>query len=154
MIGPLLAYDATGNIVATLDSMVARDADGNVTGLIDFAAHEAADGEHTDIWSVSDATGAKTWPEWLGGRAHDFRVELAGPPGHKHIAALIHRAAEYVSTPGNEVSAPLFAIGATLGYLAGKKDRARKHISKATRVEATDPKLVKLVLPQEYEKKK
>ena len=91
MIGPLLAYDATGNIVATLDSMVARDADGNVTGLIDFAAHEAADGEHTDIWSVSDATGAKTWPEWLGGRAHDFRVELAGPPGHKHIAALIHR---------------------------------------------------------------
>ena len=31
------------------------------------------------------------WPEWLGGAAQDFRVELAGKAGHKHIAALVHK---------------------------------------------------------------
>jgi hypothetical protein len=87
----LLAYDAGGRVVATLEHMVAKNDHGDVVGLIDFAAHEAAGGEHTDIWQVSTATGSKVWPEWLGGRAHDFRVELAGPPGAKHIAALVHR---------------------------------------------------------------
>jgi hypothetical protein len=87
----LVAYDAAGNVIATLDHMVAKDADGNVTGLIDFAAHQDADGEHTDIWQVSSAVGSKVWPEHLGSQAHDFRVELAGPPGGKHIAALVHK---------------------------------------------------------------
>lgn len=100
----LLAYDAKGNIIATLDHMVARDAEGNPTGLIDFAAHEVAGGEHTDIWQVRQespdadggttvvpAKGSKVWPEWLGGHAHDFRVELAGPKGARHIAALVHK---------------------------------------------------------------
>jgi hypothetical protein len=87
----LLAYDADGNVVATLGHMVARDAAGNVIGLIDFDAHEAADGEHTDIWRVSGAKGSKVWPEWLGAGAHDFRVELAGKSGRKHIAALVHK---------------------------------------------------------------
>jgi hypothetical protein len=93
MAGPhaLLAYDAAGNVVATLDHMVARDAVDDVIGLVDFAAHEDAGGEHTDIWVVEGATGSKVWPEWLGSQAHDFRVELAGPPGAKHIAALIHK---------------------------------------------------------------
>ncbi len=71
--------------------MVAKDADGNVTGLIDFEAHESAGGEHTDIWKVEGAKGSKVWPEWLGSRAHGFRVELAGKPGNKHIAALVHK---------------------------------------------------------------
>jgi hypothetical protein len=87
----LLAYDPTGAVVATLDHMVARDDEGNVVGLIDFAAHEAAGGEHTDIWMHHGAAGSKVWPEWLGGQAHSFRVELDGSPGAKHIAALIHR---------------------------------------------------------------
>lgn len=91
MLCSLIAYDARGDVVATLDHMVARDAAGNVTGLVDFAAHEEAGGEHTAIWNVSGAAGSKVWPEWLGGRAHDFRVELAGPPGRKRIAALVHR---------------------------------------------------------------
>ena len=91
MLHSLLAYDAAGNVVATLEHMVARDDDGNATGLIDFGAHEADGGEHTDIWTVEHAIGSKVWPEWIGSRAHDFRVELAGPPGRKHIAALVHK---------------------------------------------------------------
>lgn len=91
MISCLIAYDADGNVVATLDHMVVRDVDGNVVGLIDFAAHEAAGGEHLDIWVHSAAAGSKVWPEWLGSRAHEFRVELVGPPGGKHIGALVHR---------------------------------------------------------------
>jgi len=96
MIGALLAYDVAGNVVATLDALVQLDVTGIPLGLVDFAAHEAAGGEHTDIWSVSNAVGSKVWPEWLGGRAHDFRVELEGPPGHKRIARLIHRSSGHV----------------------------------------------------------
>ena len=84
----LLAYDAAGNVVATLDYMVARDDQGNATGLIDFAAHEAAGGRLRDIWDASNATGSGTWPEWLGGGAHAFRVELTG----QLITALVHKA--------------------------------------------------------------
>lgn len=87
----LIAYDAAGNVVATLDSVVALDEAGNVISHVDFAAHEAAGGEHTDIWVQSNATGSKVWPEWLGGAAQDFRVELEGEPGHKRIAALVRK---------------------------------------------------------------
>jgi hypothetical protein len=86
-----MAYDADGNVVATLDYATAKDSAGNVTGLIDFAAHEAAGGEHTDIWRVEGAKGSKCWPEWLGTRAHDFRVELTGKPGQKQLTALVHK---------------------------------------------------------------
>lgn len=87
MIAPLLAYDAAGNVVATLDHMVARDDAGNVVGLIDFEAHEAAGGKLRDIWDVSGAAGSGTWPEWLGGGAHDFTAEVTG----KRITALVHK---------------------------------------------------------------
>jgi len=91
MLSMLIAYDAAGDVVATLDVMVAKDSAGAVVGLIDFEAHELAGGEMTDVWRVDNATGSKTWPEWIGARAHDFRVELAGPPGKKRISALVHR---------------------------------------------------------------
>ena len=87
MLSMLIAYDATGAVVATLDHVVAKDAEGNVTGLVDFEAHEAAGGKLRDIWTVDAAAGSGTWPEWIGARAHDFTVEL-GPD--KRIAALIH----------------------------------------------------------------
>ena len=87
----LLAYDASGNVVATLDHLVARDDAGNVAGLVDFSAYEAAGREMTEVWNVGGAVGSKVWPEWLGARAHEFRVELEGPPGRKSIAALVHR---------------------------------------------------------------
>ncbi len=91
MIGSLLAYDVNGDIIATLDHLVARDAGGNVLGLVDFSAIEEAGRELTEVWTVSGAVGSKVWPEWLGGRAHAYRVELEGEPGRKRIAALVHR---------------------------------------------------------------
>lgn len=91
MLSMLIAYNADGDVIATLDYMVARDGDGNATGLIDFEAHEAAGAALTDVWNVDGAVGSGTWPEWLGSRAHDFRVELDGPPARKRIRALSHR---------------------------------------------------------------
>lgn len=103
-LGMLIAYDDDYNVVATLDYGTTRNDQGEVTGLVDFAAHEAAGGEHTDIWTVAfrysepdgtvldtAAKGSKVWPEYLGGQAHQFRVELVGPPGQKRINALIHK---------------------------------------------------------------
>lgn len=96
MISSLIAYDASGIVIATLDYVLARDPNtDDVIGLIDFAAHEEAGGEHVDVWSVDGATGSKVWPEWLGGRAHDFKVELVGLPGAKRIAALVHKTSGY-----------------------------------------------------------
>lgn len=92
MLGMLIAYDADGDVVATLDYMVAKDAQGDAVGLIDFGAHEDAGGELTAVWTVESAVGSKVWPEWLGARAHDFRVERDGPPGRRRITALVHRA--------------------------------------------------------------
>jgi len=93
--GMLLAYDAAGNVVATLSHVVRYDDDGSPLGLVDFMAHEEAGGEHTAIWVASGAVGSKVWPEWLGARAHAFLVELTGPPGRKRISALIHRTSGY-----------------------------------------------------------
>jgi hypothetical protein len=97
MLSMLLAYNADGDVLATLDHAVAHDDDGNVTGLVDFSAVEAAGGDMTDVWVVDSGDpgkpikGSKTWPEWLGASAHDFRVELEGPAGKKRIAALVHK---------------------------------------------------------------
>ena len=118
MLAMLLAYDSAGAVVATLDYLVARDAEGNVTSLIDFAAHEEAGGEHIDIWQVSNATGSKVWPEWLGSRAHEFQVELAGPPGGKYIAALVHK----VSGRRRERAAIEAAIAAVKSDASGSRD--------------------------------
>lgn len=89
----LIAYDSQGNIVGTVDHMIAQDDDSNVIGLIDFAAHEQAGGRLRDIWENSQAVGSGTWPEWLGGRAHEFRVELdPNPaPARARIKALVHK---------------------------------------------------------------
>lgn len=98
--GVLVAYDDNGNIVATRDWQVSYDESGRPVGIVDFAAHEEAGGEALDIWSVSQVIdgaaptpvrGSKVWPEYLGGRFHDFRVELVGPPGAKRINALVHK---------------------------------------------------------------
>lgn len=91
MLSMLLAYDDKGNIIATLDYLVVYNDAGEAMGLADFEAHEAAGREHTDIWTVESAKGSKVWAEWLGVRAHEFRVELEGPAGRKRIAALVHR---------------------------------------------------------------
>jgi len=116
MLAMLVAYDTAGNVVATLDHLVARGVGGNVTGLIDFAAHEEAGGELLDIWNVQGAVGSKVWPEWLGGRAHDFRVEKDGPPGAKRISALVHKTSGYRRERSDVIS----AINARVAEANGK----------------------------------
>ena len=128
----LLAYDAAGNVVATLDHVVAKDAEDNVVGLVDFEAHEEAGGENTDIWQVSGAAGSKVWPEWLGGQAHNFRVELEGPPGAKRIAALVHKTSGY-----RRERAAIEAEIAT--RIAAKRDEA---VARAAAIRATLPRRV------------
>jgi hypothetical protein len=87
MLSMLIAYDAAGNVVGTLDYLVARDENEIAIGLVDFSAHMTRGGKLRDVWEVSNAVGSDTWPEWIGGRAHDFRVELTG----KKISALVHK---------------------------------------------------------------
>jgi hypothetical protein len=86
----LVAYDSTGAVVATLDYLVRYDENGMALGMVDFAVIEEGGGEMTDVWRVSNASGSKVWPEWLGTNAHGMTVELIGPPGNKRIAALVH----------------------------------------------------------------
>jgi hypothetical protein len=133
-LGMLLAYDAVGNVVATLDYVVRYDDDGIPLGLVDFAAHEEAGGEMTDVWTSSRAVGSKVWPEWLGGRAHEFTAELVGPPGNKRIGALVHKTSGHrrvraiidsvIATRMSE--AALAHIPADLRDLVGGPDRPLK----------------------------
>lgn len=99
----LLAYDASGRVVATLDFLVSLDENGDPRGLVDFAEVEAA-GELTDVWRVDGAVGSGTWPEWLGSRASEFRVERAGG----RIVALEHVGR---NAPPGEGGAPVPASG-------------------------------------------
>lgn len=84
----LLAYDADGHVIQSVEQLVQKTPNGPV--LVDFAAHEAAGTPLTDFWHVEGAKGSKVWPERLR-RAYDYQVELAGEPGAKHIAAVVHR---------------------------------------------------------------
>jgi hypothetical protein len=90
MFGMLVAYDDAGNVIATLESLVTVTDDGQPT-LVDFTAHEANGRDAVELWIVDGAKGSKVWPEYLGGKAHEYRVELAGEPGRKRIARLVHR---------------------------------------------------------------
>lgn len=72
---PLVAYDKSGNILATLDHLVVTDEDGNAA-LVDLQAHEAEGRKLRECWEVSGAAGSCHWPEHLGESAHHFRVEL------------------------------------------------------------------------------
>lgn len=93
MLTMLIAYNADGEVIATLDYMAARDENGEVIGLIDFSAHEEAGGKLTDVWNVDGAVGSGTWPEWIGSKAHDFKVEV--DPRTKRITALKHKQSGY-----------------------------------------------------------
>lgn len=100
MISSLMAYDADGNVVATLDYLVARSDSGKVIGLVDFAAQEQ-DGKLREVWDVKGAVGSGTWPEWLGPQAPDFMVDAPlfesqapdGTPVQRRgpITALVHK---------------------------------------------------------------
>jgi hypothetical protein len=108
----LLAYDADGNVLGGLTQLVKYHPDtGECLGLEDFADDEANGRPHAPdpndpepwrighgSWTISSADGSpspvkgsKVWPEWLGSRAAEFRVELAGKAGKKRIEALVHK---------------------------------------------------------------
>ncbi len=89
MLSMLLAYDADGNVVATLDYVVAYDPDtGEALGLVDFEAVEDDPARAlTEVWNASNAVGSGTWPEWIGTAAHDFKVTRSGGK----ITGLTHR---------------------------------------------------------------
>lgn len=115
MLASLIAYDTDGNVVATSDYLIKHDpATGELLGFEDFAANEEAgrpqmpdpaDPEPWRLghgaWTVNSGDpahpvkGSKVWPEWLGGRTHEFRVELTGEPGRKRISALVHKVSGY-----------------------------------------------------------
>lgn len=128
MLTMLVAYDADGDVVATLDHLVATDEAGYVIGLVDFDAHELTGGELTDVWQVAGAVGSKTWPEWIGGRVYDFRVELTGPPGAKRISALVH-----VGHPVRTVGGILLPALPASGH---RRERAAIEAAIAQRIEA------------------
>lgn len=107
MLGMLLAYDEDGHVIATLDYLVRYDpVTGEPVGLVDFGAHEDAGGAMTDVWTVEGAKGSKVWPEWLGQRAHEFRVLLEGAPGNRRAEALIHLDSAHIRYRG-EVEAAI-----------------------------------------------
>jgi hypothetical protein len=85
-IGMLIAWDADGNVVGTLDYLVMHDDEGNLLGLVDFYGIEQAGIPYTRIYHNDGATGSGWWPEWLGTRAQDFRVEKK----NGKIIALVH----------------------------------------------------------------
>ncbi len=72
---PLLAYDRNGSVMATLDFLVLPDEDG-VPQVVDFASLEESGGKLRACWDVSGAAGSTYWPEYLGVRAHEFRVRV------------------------------------------------------------------------------
>jgi hypothetical protein len=87
MIGCLLAYDAGGAVIASLEWLMVPDGKGGFAGPVDFEAHEAGGGRLRECWDVADASGSCFWPEFLGSRATEYRIELAGG----RASALVHR---------------------------------------------------------------
>lgn len=116
----LLAYDAAGNVVATLAYVVARDDGGNVLDLIDFGAYEDAGGHLTDIWVVSNAIGSGTWPEWLGGQAHAFSVVL--DPATKRISQLVHKTSGFRRVRA-QIEAAIAATPGDVSAIVGRPGR-------------------------------
>jgi len=71
-----IAWDADGNVIATLDTLVYRDPASGEVCMVDMQTHEATGGRMREVAEAEGAIAAGTWIEELGGQAHDFRVEL------------------------------------------------------------------------------
>lgn len=71
---PLIAYDRSGNIVTVLEFLVLPDGEGSY-GLVDLEETERSGLKLRTLWEVSGASGSAHWPEHLGERFHEFRVE-------------------------------------------------------------------------------
>jgi hypothetical protein len=73
--GALIAYDRAGNVFAWMDHLAIEDTDG-VVRAVDFVGCEREGVRLRTLWLVSGASGSTTWPEYLGDRFSEFRVEL------------------------------------------------------------------------------
>lgn len=71
---PLIAYDRAGNVVTVLEFLVLPDGEGSY-GLVDLEEAERSGLKLRSLWEVSGASGSTHWPEHLGERFHEFRVE-------------------------------------------------------------------------------
>lgn len=91
---PLLGYDRSGGIVTALDFLVWPDGEGGY-GLVDLAEAEASGMRLRHLWDVSGASGSCHWPEHLGERVHEFRVELDRSRSHPAVR-LVHRGSGHV----------------------------------------------------------
>lgn len=91
---PLIAYDRSGNIPMVLDFLVLPDGEGGY-GLVDLEEAERSGLKLRGLWEVSGASGSCHWPEHLGERFGEFRVELDrrfNLPGRR----LVHRGSGHV----------------------------------------------------------
>jgi hypothetical protein len=93
MLSMLVGWNAAGDIVSTQEFMTIKDENDEILGLVDYEAHEAAGGRMRDITEFPNVVGSATWPEWLGGQAHHFMVELEPnpSPARARIKALVHK---------------------------------------------------------------
>jgi hypothetical protein len=89
----LIAWDEGGNVIATCDQLVGADATG-AKGFVDMAGHEASGQRMRMLWNVNGAVASGAWPEHLGGRVHEFRVEWS--PGLPLIDRLVHKVSGHV----------------------------------------------------------
>lgn len=90
---PLIAYDARGSIFAVLHELYWTAPDGSVHA-VDLEAAEG--GRLRDLWEVSRASGSAYWPEHLGDRFTEFRVERESG----RAVRLIHRGSGHVRHRG------------------------------------------------------
>jgi len=78
----LIAWNEAGDILATLDGVWdGKDA-------IDLAVAELSGRKLRTYWDVPGAVASGTWPEHLGSRSAEYRVERAADGT---IVALVHR---------------------------------------------------------------
>lgn len=71
---PLIAYDRSGNIFTVLEFLVVPDGEGSY-GLVDLEETERSGLRLRGLWEVSGASGSAHWPEHLGDRFLEFKVE-------------------------------------------------------------------------------
>lgn len=92
----LLAYNADGRVVATLDYLSpVHPVTQEPLGRVDLALVEASGAKLRHLYMVEGAVGSGTWPEFLGVAAHDFYVVV--DPSYRHrIRYLWHPESDHV----------------------------------------------------------
>ena len=115
----MLAWDEGGNVIASCDQLIGLDDEGK-RGWVDTAAHEMSGQRMRRLWNVNGAVGSGSWPEYLGGRAHEFRVEVSPDRSLPLIRRLVHRESGYVRD--REAIEARLAAGESRSVVCGKPD--------------------------------